>query len=370
MARLTTEELTSLEDSLQRLLRDQSPLSAVRSTMETESGYAADLWRQLADMGITGLLIDEEFGGSGAGPVAMERIMEHVGASLMCGPLLASAVLATGLIAGSGDQDAQARLLPGIASGETIATALLTGPTGTWTEGGVALTANLQDGRWTLSGEAHYVLHGGTANCWLAVARTDQGLSLFDVDRSSSGVRCTRQRSFDRTLRIDRITLDAAPARLIGAPGRGWHAVEHGLNQALVALAGEQAGGARRMLDITVDYAKLRHQFGRPIGSYQAIKHMAADLVVESESAISAARKAAAELDAGSRDHQSWIRLAAFACADAFNRVAADGIQMHGGIAFTWDHPAHLYLRRARAGVQLFGNSAYHRDRYVGELGG
>lgn len=370
MGRLSTEELTSLEDSLARLLRDQSPMTAVRASMETEDGFSQELWQQLAAMGITGLLIDEEYGGSGAGPVAMERVMEQVGATLMCGPLLASAVLAAGVISGSGDHAAEARLLPAIAGGDSIATVLLTGPKGTWTEEGVALTAAPQRNRWTVSGEAHYVLHAANANCWLAVARTDQGLALFELDRKAQGISCNRQRSFDHTLRIDQITLDAVPGKAIGTPGRGWQAVEQGLNQALVALAGEQAGGARRMLEITVEYAKLRHQFGRPIGSYQAIKHMAADLIIESESAVSAARKAAAELDARSSDHPGWISLAAFVCADAFNRVAADGIQMHGGIAFTWEHPAHLYLRRARAGVQLFGNSTYHRENYVRSLGG
>lgn len=370
MGKLAAEELSSLEDSLARLLRDQSPMSAVRSAMETEPGFDVQLWRQLADMGITGLLVDEEHGGSGAGPVAMERIMEQVGATLMCGPLLASAVLAAGVLAGTDDAAAQGRLLPGIASGETIATVLLTGPAGTWTEDGIALTAIREGHQWTVSGSAHYVLHAGSAHRWIAVARTDAGTTLFEIDPAAPGARCERQRSFDHTLRIHRITLDATPARLIGAPGQGWRAIENGLEVALVALAGEQAGGARRMLEITVDYAKLRHQFGRPIGSYQAIKHMAADLVIESESAISAARKAADALDARGADRRSWICLAAFACADAFNRVAADGIQMHGGIAFTWDHPAHLYLRRARAGVQLLGNSAYHRERYVRELGG
>lgn len=370
MGSLAIEELSTLEDALARLLRDQSPLDAVRAAMETERGYAPELWQQLAAMGITGLLVDEQYGGTGAGPVAIERVMEQVGATLMCGPLLASAVLAAGVIAGADDTEAASRLLPGIASGETIATVLLTGPTGTWTEAGVALTATRQAGGWTVSGNAHYVLHGGNADCWIAAARTDANITLFEIDPAHAGARCERQRSFDHTLRIDRITLDSVPARLIGSPGSGWAAVEHGLDLARVALAGEQAGGARRMLEITVEYARLRHQFGRPIGSFQAIKHMAADLVIESESAISAARKAADALAARSADRRSWICLAAFACADAFNRVAADAIQMHGGIAFTWDHPAHLYLRRARADVQLLGNSAYYRELYVRELGG
>jgi alkylation response protein AidB-like acyl-CoA dehydrogenase len=145
--------------------------------------------------------------------------------------------------------------------------------------------------------------------------------------------------------------------------------VQTALDWALVALAGEQAGGARRCLEFTVDYAKSRIQFGRAIGSFQAIKHMAADLLLESESAVSAARNAAAKLAEGGADARAWIALAAFACADAFSTTTATAIQMHGGIAFTWVHPAHLYLRRARADAQLFGAPAFHRERYLTELG-
>jgi alkylation response protein AidB-like acyl-CoA dehydrogenase len=141
------------------------------------------------------------------------------------------------------------------------------------------------------------------------------------------------------------------------------------MDLALVALAGEQAGGAQRVLDFTVEYAKTRIQFGRQIGSFQAIKHMAADLLLETESAISAARNAAAKLAQGSDKSGEAVSLAAFACADAFVKTAADGIQMHGGIAFTWEHPAHLYLKRARADAQLFGSPAYHRERYLEQLG-
>jgi alkylation response protein AidB-like acyl-CoA dehydrogenase len=151
--------------------------------------------------------------------------------------------------------------------------------------------------------------------------------------------------------------------------GAAWTAVERALDMARVALAGEQAGGARRVLEMTVDYAKTRVQFGRPIGGFQAIKHMAADLLLESESATSAARHAAQALADGAPDAGAAISLAAFACADAFVTVAAAGIQMHGGIAFTWAHPAHLYLRRARAGAQLFGAPAFYRERYLRQLG-
>jgi alkylation response protein AidB-like acyl-CoA dehydrogenase len=175
--------------------------------------------------------------------------------------------------------------------------------------------------------------------------------------------------TFDHTLRLARISFAHAPSVRLGAALPAWAAIRQALDLALVALAGEQAGGARRCLEFTVEYAKSRIQFGRPIGSFQAIKHMAADLLLETESAISAARNAAARLAEGGSDAGEAISLAAFACADAFTTTTATSVQMHGGIAFTWVHPAHLYLRRARADAQLFGPPAVHRERYLQELG-
>ena len=177
--------------------------------------------------------------------------------------------------------------------------------------------------------------------------------------------------TFDHTVRLARVVFAVArPRRLI--EGKAYSCLGRRLQQALdlslVALAGEQAGAGRRVLDLTVDYAKARIQFGRPIGGFQAIKHMAADLLLESESAISAARNAAQKLEDGAPDADAAVALAASACADAFVSIAATSIQMHGGIAFTWDHPAHLYLKRARSGATLFGGSNAHRERYLKAL--
>jgi alkylation response protein AidB-like acyl-CoA dehydrogenase len=378
MRTLAPDELMALRDAVARLLADHSTEAHVRRTMETASGFDPALWAQLAEMGITGLLIDEQHGGSGAGPVEIERVMEEAGAALLCSPLLASCVLAAGMLAASGDADAQARLLPGIARGTTIATVALTGPRGTWTPEGVEVSANLRGSSWSLDGTANYVLHAQNAHVLLVVARTAGGMGLFEVDPSMGGVALHTLPTFDHTLRMSRIEFANAPARAIGRKGdgqdgeggAGWAAAEAALDLARIALAGEQAGGARRTLEFTVEYAKTRIQFGRAIGSFQAIKHMAADLLLESESATSAARHAAQAHAAGAADAAQSISLAAFACADAFVKVTADAVQMHGGIAFTWEHPAHLYLRRARAAAQLFGGSAFYRERYIQQLGG
>jgi alkylation response protein AidB-like acyl-CoA dehydrogenase len=367
MATLSPEERSALRDSVGRLLADHSREADVRRTMDTEAGFDAKLWRRLADMGVVGLVIEEAFGGAGAGPVELELVMEEAGAALLCSPLLASGVLAAELLRALGDEEAKARLLPAIATGTRIATVAMTGPRGEWTWDAIAVHAAEDDGAWRLDGVADYVLHGQNADVLLVLAHAADAVMVFEVDPAAADIKPLP--TFDHTLRLARMEFAGAPARRLHAAQPAWDAVQQALNLALVALAGEQAGGARRCLEFTVDYAKARIQFGRAIGSFQAIKHMAADLLLESESAISAARNAAARLAAGADDADAAISLAAFACADAFTQVTAASIQMHGGIAFTWAHPAHLYLRRARADAQLFGPPSDYRERYLEQLG-
>ena len=370
MAAITAEDRVALTDSLHRLLSDKSAEADVRRTMETPSGYNPELWRQLAEMGVVGLIVEEAYGGVGAGPVELERVMEEAGASLLCAPLLSSGVLAAGLLQALDDEAAKTRLLPTIADGSRIATVALTGAKGGWTVADVAVSAEARgDDTWALSGLASFVTDGQNADVILVVARLLDELAVFEVEPGAGGVTVKALPTFDHTRRLAEISFDGVPARRIAATGPVWTAVEAALDLARVALAGDEAGGAKRALEMTVDYAKTRAQFGRLIGSFQAIKHMAADLLLESESAISAARKAATRLADGAPDAGAAIALASFACADAYSAVTATAIQMHGGIAFTWAHPAHLYLRRARADAQLFGGPAHDRERYLQELG-
>jgi alkylation response protein AidB-like acyl-CoA dehydrogenase len=355
---------------MRRLLADHAPETKVRETSETPSGYDPGLWRRLAELGVVGLLIEERFGGAGAGPLALEAVMEEAGAALLCSPLLASSVLAAAWLQALGDDEACSRLLPKVADGTLILSAALTGERGDWTEEGVEVSADVADGAWRLNGRAGYVLHGQNADVLLVLARTAEGLAAFEVDPAAAGVAVTPLPTFDHTLRLARIDFAGAGARRLNAQGPVWSAVRQAQDLALVALAGEQAGAGRRCLEFTVEYAKTRMQFGRAIGSFQAVKHMAADLLLESESSISAARHAAACVADDAPDAEVAVSLAAFACADAFTAIAADSIQMHGGVAFTWDHPAHLYLRRARSSAQLFGAPSVHRERYLQALGG
>jgi alkylation response protein AidB-like acyl-CoA dehydrogenase len=365
---IASEDLNALIDSLRRLLQDRCGEADVRRAMDTPEGYDPAVWRSLAELGVVGVAVKEAFGGGGGGPVELERIMEEVGAVLLCSPLI-STVLAVGLLQGLGDHAANTRLLPAIADGFSIATVALAGPGGGWSAGDVSVEARMEDEAWMLRGTASFVIHAQIATVLLVVARTEQGLAVFEVDPAAPGLTIKPLPTFDHTLRLADLHLDGAPAVRLSSSRPVREAVEAALELALVALAGEQAGGARRTLEFTIDYAKTRIQFGRPIGGFQAIKHMAADLLLESESAVSAARHAAAALANRDADAGASICLAAFVCAEAFCTVAATAIQMHGGVAFTWDHPAHLYLRRARADAQLFGSPDFHRERYLQAIG-
>jgi len=365
VATIAAEDRTALTDSLRRLLADRSTEADVRRAMETPDGYDPSLWRQLAEMGVVGLVVDEEYGGVGAGPVELEAVMEEAGAALLCAPLISSGVLAAGLLQALGDADAKARLLPGIADGSKIATVALTGPKAGWTVDSVAVTASGGG----LHGVAGFVTDAQIADLLLVAAWDAGKIAIFEVEPGAKGLSIKPLPTFDHTLRLAEPTFAGTPARKLAASADAWAAVEKALDLARVALAGEEAGGAKRAMEITVDYAKTRVQFGRLIGSFQAIKHMAADILLEAESAVSAARHAARALADGAPDAASAISLASFACADAFSVVTAQAIQMHGGIAFTWAHPAHLYLRRARADAQLFGTSAAYRERFLTELG-
>jgi alkylation response protein AidB-like acyl-CoA dehydrogenase len=369
MATFTEADRTALTDALGRLLGDHGTEADVRRVMETPEGYDPALWRRLAEMGVVGLLVDEDHGGAGGGPVEVERVMEEAGAALLCGPLLSSGVLAASLLGALDDEDAKDRLLPGIADGSRIATVAFTGDVGGWTRESVDVQARRDKANWSLDGAASFVTHAQIARTLLVAARWDGDIAVFEVDADTPGLTISPLPAFDYTLRLARLTFQATPARAVMAGRPAWGAIERMMEVALVALAGEQAGGARRVLEMTVDYARTRIQFGRAIGSFQAIKHMAADLLLESESATSAARHAARSLADGAMDAGAAVSLAAFACADAFTAVTAASIQMHGGIAFTWVHPAHLYLRRARADAQLFGGPSFHRERYLQQLG-
>ncbi|HSL58987.1 MAG TPA: acyl-CoA dehydrogenase family protein [Acidimicrobiales bacterium] len=365
-----SEEQEELRRITRQFLESKSDESAVREQMETENGFDAAVWAQMgAEMGLQGLIVPEEYGGQGYGYVELIVVLEEMGRRLLCAPYFSTVVLAANTLLQSGDDAAKSAHLPGIASGETIATLAFTEPSGRWDEAGITLPATASGDGWTLTGEKSFVLDGHTANLILVAARTDAGVSLFAVDADASGLTRTPLSTMDQTRKQAKLTFDNTPATLIGTDGGGWDVLSTVLDLAAVALAAEQVGGAQECLDMSVEYAKVRVQFGRPIGSFQAIKHKCADMLLEVESAKSAAYYAGWCASEMNDELPSVASLAKAYCSEAYFHAAAENIQIHGGIGFTWEHPAHLYFKRAKSSELLFGDPAYHREQLAQRIG-
>lgn len=364
MSTALTREQTDLRDAVADLMAKRSPESEVRRLMDSESGYDEAVWAELAGMGLLGLVIPEEFGGAGAGAADLAVVAEQMGRALLCAPYLSTAVLTPYLLAALGDTAECAEVLPRIAAGELIATVAFA-ETGSARPPQQPQTTATGDGGWRLSGEKTYVLDAGTAGLFYVYAATDSGTAIFAVDRDAAGVSVSDLDTIDRTRRQGRLTLDGAPGRLIGTPSAARAALADALDRTAVALLAEQAGGAMHAMQMAADYARTRFQFARAIGSFQAVKHMCVDMLLDAQSALSAARHVAASFDAAEPDRLTDLALAQAYCSEAYVSVAATTIQVHGGIGFTWEHPAHLYLRRARTNAQILGEPSWHRERYL-----
>ena len=365
-----SEEQEELRSIVKGFLNDKSDEATVRELMDTEAGYDTAVWTQMAEqMGLQALVIPEEFGGQGFGFVELVVVLEEMGRRLLCAPYFSTVVLAGMTLIHSGDDAAKAEYLPGIADGSTIATLAYTEPNGRWDADAVTMTATGSGDSWTLDGEKLYVLDGHVANLIITAAKTPAGISLFAVDGDAAGLTRTALSTMDQTRKQARLEYSGVPAKLIGTDGGGWDVLSTVLDLAAVALAAEQVGGGQEVLEMAVQYAKDRVQFGRPIGSFQAIKHKCADMLLEVESAKSAAYYAgwcASELN---DELPSVASLAKAYCSEAYFHAAAENIQIHGGIGFTWEHPAHLYFKRAKSSELLFGDPTYHRELLAQRIG-
>ena len=361
MSTALSAEQNDLRQTVGDLLAKRSGESEVRRLMDSDTGYDASLWRELAAMGLLGLCIPEEHGGAGAGAAELAVVSEQIGRALMCGPYLSTAVLTPHLLLALGDQTECAGVLPRIAAGEFITSvAFAEAGSARPPEHPSTVAAAAGEG-WTLAGEKTYVLDAGAAQRFYVQAATPSGSAVFAVDAGAPGLTVIPLAGVDQTRRQATVCLNETPARLLGPAT----ALDIALDRAAIALIAEQAGGALHAAQMAADYARTRYQFGRAIGSFQAIKHMCVDMLLEAQSALSAARHVAAAFDAGDADRDADLALAQAYCSDSFVSVAAANIQAHGGIGFTWEHPAHLYLRRARTDAQIFGDPAWHRERYV-----
>ena len=339
----------ALRDVLRGLLARHCDSAAVRAAAAAPGGYDRALWARLCgEVGVAGLAVPEKYGGAGAGLAETLVALEELGRVLAPTPMLGSAVVAAQALLLAGDSDAVERLLPGIAAGERIATLAWTGPAGDWSTDAVAFRATAAG---VLDGEAHYVLDGDHAGILLAVAHCPDGIGLFELDAADPGVDRAVTPALDITRRLARVALHGARGRRLGER----FPLDRLRDIACVALAAEQAGAAARALELTVEHTRTRVQFGRPIGGFQALQHRLADLHVRVESARSTCH--------ATTEAATDAAVAKVYCSETLQQVAAEMIQMHGGIGITWEHDAHLYFKRAHGAAHLFGSPQAHLAR-------
>jgi alkylation response protein AidB-like acyl-CoA dehydrogenase len=365
MSSSLTEEQQELVSFLRSLLAQRSDSAAVRSAMASADGWDRALWRVLCEeIGAASLAIPEKFGGAGFTAVETHLVLEELGYALTPSPFLASVGIAAPALLATDASEACERVLPGVADGSSIATLAWADASGNYSPETVAIAARRESG-WLLDGEAPLVLDGLAADGVLAIARTPEGPALFLVDAAASVDRVATP-AVDPTLRFATLRFDAAPAELLSADSAVFEAIR---TAALSAIAALQTGAAARGLDMTVTYAGQRRQFGRLIGSFQALKHRMADMHVRVETSRTASRAAARAIAEGAPTVAEAAMLAKSWCGESLDLVASETIQLHGGIGITWEHDAHLIFKRAHALRQLFGTPEKQRERLAVDLG-
>ena len=371
-----SEEQDQLRDAVRKFFEAKSPESEVRRLMETTEGYDPAVWKQMAnELGLQSLHIPEAYGGQGFTFVELGIVLEEKGRALLCAPYFSTVVLAANAILNAGTDDEKPALLPGIASGETIATLAFTEPNGQLGRGRHHDGGRADGDGNVLNGTKMFVLDGHTADLIVVVARTagtsgEDGISLLHRRRRRRRASpAPRSRRWTRPASRRSSSSTASRPQPLGDAGAGWAALSKTLDQAAVGLSNEMVGGAQFVLEESVQYAKDRVQFGRPIGSFQAIKHKCADMLLEVESAKSAAYYAAWAAAEDNDELPVVASLAKAYCSDAYFHAAAENIQIHGGIGFTWEHNAHLYFKRAKCSEILLGDATYHRELLAQRIG-
>ncbi|MBW2229404.1 MAG: acyl-CoA/acyl-ACP dehydrogenase [Deltaproteobacteria bacterium] len=372
------DEQEELRSIARAFLEEHCGSEQVRKAMESELGFDAALWQQIgAELGWTSVHIPESYGGLGLGYVELVALMEIMGEVLVCAPFFSSIALGANALIEAGTEAQQQEHLPGIAGGATRATLAFAGQSGRADADAIGVRARRDGDDYVLDGIHSFVLDGHSADLVIVAARAEgstggDGVSLFALPGGHAGLARRPLPTMDQTRRLAELTFSSArvpAAALMGEEGGAWPALSRTLQLACVALAAEQVGGAQRCLDSSVAYACEREQFGRPIGSFQAIKHKCADMMVEVESARSAAYYAGCVAAERSDELAACASLAKAYCSDAYFRCAADAIQIHGGVGFTWEYDCHLHLKRAKSSESFLGEPAYHRELVAQEIG-
>jgi alkylation response protein AidB-like acyl-CoA dehydrogenase len=363
-----SEEQEMLRRSTRDFLAKECGSKVVRKSMEGANAYDPALWKKIAGLGWTSLGIPEQYGGAGTF-LDLIVVLEECGRALLPGPFFATMGLAVPALIEAGTESQKKEVLGAIAEGKARATLAMTEPSGRWDASGVTLAAKPVAGGWLLDGVKLFVPDGEAADYIVVAARTrgegEEGISLFLVKGRPQGMSVTQLQTLDMTrrwseVRFDGVQLDADA--LMGAPHKGWAPLKRALEWATAALCAEMVGGAQKVLEDSTEYAKTRHQFGKPIGIYQAVSHKLADMLVLSESGRSATYYAAWAVEADAPDRSLASSMAKAYVSDAYRKIAGDGIQVHGGIGFTWEHDMHLYFKRAKASEVTLGDATYHRE--------
>jgi alkylation response protein AidB-like acyl-CoA dehydrogenase len=368
-----SEQQAQLQEIARRFCAEHSDSARVRAAMASESGFDASVWARLVgELGWGGIAVPESHGGLGLGQLEIAIVQQEMGRRLLASPFLASIGLAIPALLAAGSETQRAHFVPALAGGERIAAFACTGERGKPGAPGVeALLTPGADGRFRLSGSASFVVFGHVADLFIIAARRpgssgDDGISLLALPRDTPGLAVEKLRMLDLSRPCARLSFDAVdvPAEaVLGEPEQAAAALRRTLAIGAIAIAAEQVGGAERCLEFTVEYAKQREQFGRPIGSFQAVKHKLADMMVLVEAAKSAVYYAACAADEDDAQLQEAAAVAKSFCSDAFSRCAGAAIQLHGGIGITWEHDAHLYFKRARASSNLLGDVRHQREQ-------
>jgi alkylation response protein AidB-like acyl-CoA dehydrogenase len=363
-----SEDQVLLRNSVRAALDEQCTAARVRALMDDPRGYDESLWSEMAKLGWLGLPFPEEQGGAGLGLVELCLVLEEMGRAAYPGPYFASVVLGgLGLMLG-GSAAQKERWLPAIASGQSRASAALLEDGLDWDPAATAATATRSGDGWRLTGIKRFVPWAHVADVVLVPARSPEGLSLFLVDPKSAGITLSPMVGIDLTNRWSEMRLDkvaVGPDAILGEPGSAEALLDSLLRRAAVMSSAEMLGAARRCLDMSVEYVKVREQFGQPVGSFQAIRHRCAEMLLEVENAHAAVYYAAWALTAGAEDAAVAASICKAYVSEAARKVCGDAIQVHGGIGFTWEYDLHLYMKRAKALEPLFGDAQFHRELIV-----
>jgi alkylation response protein AidB-like acyl-CoA dehydrogenase len=368
-----SEEQEMLRDAAKRFLNDNCSTKFVRQMMASDDAHDLGFWEKLVGLGWPGLLIPEEFGGQGGTFLDLTVIAEEAGKALIPGPFFASTMLGAPTFIEGGSDAQKKEFLPKIAAGKFIPTVAISEAAGRFDAGGVELRAAKKGSSYTLNGEKFFVPDAHVADAIIVAARSggggENGITLLCVPAREKGVTVTQLKTVDMTRRMCHVKFDDVSAsELIGKEGEGWPILRRTLDIATAGLSAEIVGTAQKALDIAVEYAKTRVQFGKPIGSFQAIKHKCVDMMVAVENARSLTYYACWTVDERVPEAASAVPMAKAYASDMGKNVTSEAIQVHGGIGFTWEHDMHLYHRRALAGEANLGNAPVHRETVAKSL--